>query len=94
MSFDPQTGLPIEEPPALEAGTPNPTGYDPITGAANPDAPEDDPYYCPGCGARYEYRQKCLGMSPEHPHPPIEVVSTDELKGDPSGFTPAPSTAP
>ena len=48
------------------------------------DRPKDAPFYCPGCGRRYEYRQQCTGK-PESPHPPIEVVSTDELKsGDPS----------
>jgi hypothetical protein len=69
---------------------PNATGYDPTTGAANPPAPADSEFYCPGCGSRYEYRQRCVGMSPEAPHPPIEVVSTAELEGPESGFTPAP----
>ena len=47
----------------------------------------DHDYYCPGCGLVYDYRQRCSG-SPERPHPPIEVVSTDELKaGDPSKHT-------
>jgi predicted RNA-binding Zn-ribbon protein involved in translation (DUF1610 family) len=47
-------------------------------------------FYCPGCGRQYEYRQRCTG-SLEQPHPPIEVVSTDELKsGDPSQHTAAP----
>ena len=44
-------------------------------------------FYCPGCGLLYDYQQRCSGK-PESPHPPIEVVSTDELKaGDPSKHT-------
>lgn len=50
-------------------------------------------FYCPGCGLLYDYRQKCSGK-PESPHPPIEVVLTDELKsGDPSKHTLAPVAA-
>jgi hypothetical protein len=48
-------------------------------------------FYCPGCGKLVDYLQACIG-SPTAPHPPIEVVSTDELKGDESGHTPAPNT--
>jgi hypothetical protein len=49
-------------------------------------------YYCPGCGKLVDYRQQCLGLSGDKPHPPIEVVSTDELKsGDTSQHTPAPA---
>jgi hypothetical protein len=45
------------------------------------------PFYCPGCGLTYDYQQRCTGKA-ESPHPPIEVVSTDELKeGDPSKHT-------
>lgn len=48
-------------------------------------------YYCPGCGKLYDYRRECTG-SGVAPHPPIDVVSTDELKaGDPSKHTPAPA---
>lgn len=44
-------------------------------------------YYCPACGLLYDYQQRCTGKS-ESPHPPVEVVSTDELKaGDPSQHT-------
>lgn len=44
-------------------------------------------FYCPGCGLLYDYQQRCTGKS-ESPHPPIEVVSTDELKaGDTSKHT-------
>jgi len=51
------------------------------------------PYYCPGCGGLYKYEQKCIGIDASRPHPPIEVVSTDEIKaGDPSKHTPAPAT--
>lgn len=54
---------------------------------------EGFPYYCPGCGGLYKYPQKCVGIDASRPHPPIEVVSTDELKaGDPSQHTPAPAT--
>lgn len=56
------------------------------------DAPKGGaPYYCPGCGRAAEYRKACTG-SPEQPHKPIEVVSTDELKGDPENHTAAPNT--
>lgn len=56
------------------------------------DAPKDGaPYYCPGCGRAAEYRKACTG-SPEQPHKPIEVVSTDELRGDPENHTAAPNT--
>lgn len=48
------------------------------------------PYYCPGCGALYDYRRPCTGKS-ESPHPSIEVVSTDELKT--GNLTPAPAVA-
>ena len=49
-------------------------------------------YYCPGCGRLYHYPWECFGK-PESPHPPIEVVSTDELKGDDtSQHTAAPNT--
>jgi hypothetical protein len=60
--------------------------------ASGEDAPKDGaPYYCPGCGRAAEYRKACTG-SPEQPHKPIEVVSTDELKGDPENHTAAPNT--
>jgi hypothetical protein len=53
----------------------------------------DYAFYCPGCGALYHYAQKCLGLDGSHPHAPIEVVSTDELKsGDPTQHTAAPAT--
>jgi len=53
------------------------------------ESPKDAPFYCPGCGRRFQYQQQCTGK-PESPHPPIEVVSTDELSGD--NPTAAPST--
>jgi hypothetical protein len=55
------------------------------------DTPKDAPFYCPGCGKRVQYQQQCTGK-PESPHPPIEVVPTDELSGDSEGFTAAPSS--
>jgi hypothetical protein len=60
-----------------------------VTPEASTESRKDAAYYCPGCGLRYEYPQKCTGK-PESPHPPIEVVSTDELSGD--NPTAAPST--
>ena len=39
-------------------------------------------FYCPGCGKLVDYPQRCEGRA-EAPHPPIEVVSTDELKNAP-----------
>lgn len=38
-------------------------------------------FYCPGCGKLSHYPRECTGRG-EAPHPPIEVVSTDEIKGD------------
>lgn len=52
----------------------------------------DHSHYCPGCGALYNYQRECTGKA-EAPHPPIEVVSTDELhSGDGTKHTPAPDT--
>lgn len=51
-------------------------------------------YYCPGCGALYSRPRECTGRG-EAPHPPIEVVSTDELQGDDtSKHTAAPGVLP
>lgn len=50
---------------------------------------EEAPFYCPGCGLRYNYQRECVGRG-EAPHKPIEVVSTDELQGD--EHTAAPNT--
>ncbi len=63
----------------------------PAETAKSTDSPEA-PYYCPGCGRRWNYPTECRGQSPATPHPPIEVVSTDELSGDPGNHTPAPAT--
>lgn len=52
---------------------------------------EESPFYCPGCGKRVDYQQQCTGR-PDSPHPPIEVVSTNELTGPEAGFTAAPNT--
>lgn len=59
----------------------------------------EHPFYCPGCGRVWNFLTECRGMTPAAPHPPIEVVSTDELKrtgdhehGDPVKHTPAPDT--
>ncbi len=48
-------------------------------------------HYCPGCGKLYNYPRECEG-SPVAPHQPIEVVSTDELSGDPANHTAAPDS--
>ena len=49
-------------------------------------------HYCPGCGRLYDYLRECLG-SPSAPHPPIQVIPTDELKQDDvSQHTAAPNT--
>lgn len=54
---------------------------------------EQFPFYCPGCGALYKWQRECIGIDGAHPHAPIEVVSTDELKsGDPTQHTAAPVT--
>lgn len=51
-------------------------------------------HYCPGCGELGTYPQKCTGPKGGHPHPAIEMVSTDELGGDPQDHTAAPATDP
>lgn len=51
-------------------------------------------YYCPACGALYDYRQQCNGTG-DQPHSATEVVSTDELKsGDATKHTAAPVPTP
>lgn len=50
-------------------------------------------HYCPGCGKLSKYPRECTG-TPAGPHAPIEMVSTDELGGDPEKHTRAPSTDP
>jgi hypothetical protein len=55
-----------------------------------PEKRKDAPYYCPGCGRRYNYQRECTGY-PASGHAPIEVVSTDELDGD-GEPTAAPAT--
>lgn len=52
---------------------------------------QEFPYYCPGCGRRWNYQTECVG-TPTAPHAPIEVISTDELDGDPEKHTAAPDT--
>lgn len=52
---------------------------------------DDSPFYCPGCGRRFEYRRPCTGTATA-PHPEIEVVSTDELSGPEDKHTPAPAS--
>ena len=59
--------------------------------AARLQAISEHSHYCPGCGLLYNYMRECRGR-PEAPHPPIDVVTTDELHGDPVGHTAAPNT--
>lgn len=56
---------------------------------------ETAPFYCPGCGRRWNFLTECTGMNRSAPHPPIEVVSTDELRegADPAKHTPAPDSS-
>lgn len=52
---------------------------------------EQHDFYCPGCGKLVDYQRECQGTGAA-PHPPIEVVSTDEIKsGDEMQHTAAPS---
>lgn len=52
-------------------------------------------HYCPACGTLSKYPRLCTGPDPRHPtHAPVEMVSTDELGGDPANHTKAPSTDP
>lgn len=49
-------------------------------------------YYCPGCGNLGNYAQACNGLPGVGGHPPIEMVPTDELSGDPANYTKAPAS--
>jgi hypothetical protein len=63
------------------------------TDATEATEPAQDPeYYCPGCGRRWKFLTECRGQSAAAPHPPILVVDTAELDGDPADFTPAPAS--
>lgn len=42
----------------------------------------DNPYYCPACGKVYKYLTECRGKG-EAPHPPVLVVSTEEVQNRP-----------
>lgn len=53
----------------------------------------ENTHYCPGCGKLGKYAQQCTGPVGSG-HPPLEMVSTDELGGDPEKHTRAPSTDP
>lgn len=49
-------------------------------------------HYCPGCGKLSKYMRECSGKA-EAPHPPIDMVPTEELLGDDSSkHTAAPDT--
>lgn len=52
-------------------------------------------HYCPACGTLSKYPRICVGPDTLHPsHKPLEMVTTDELGGDPAKHTRAPSTDP
>jgi protein-disulfide isomerase len=60
--------------------TPNPGDVAQQGSPAQTRTVEED-YYCPACGAKFDYRQKCDGTSATgFGHAPIEVVSTDEIQ--------------
>lgn len=53
----------------------------------------DSSHYCPACGTLSKYPRQCVGPDPRFPsHAPVEMVTTDELGGDPAKHTRAPST--
>jgi hypothetical protein len=55
----------------------------------------ENSFYCPLCGTLSKYARLCTGPDPLHPsHKAFEMVSTDELGGDPAKHTKAPSTDP
>lgn len=60
--------------------------------AAKKEKRDDAPFYCPGCGRRFQSQRECRGMSETAPHQPIETVSTAELDGDPEKHTAAPAS--
>lgn len=51
-------------------------------------------HYCPACGRLSHYIRECVGLSADKPHPPVDMVPTDELHpdADPSEHTVAPNT--
>lgn len=53
---------------------------------------QEDKFYCPACGQRGGYPQKCSGPAGGYGHFPVEMVSTDELRGPAEGHTAAPAT--
>lgn len=75
----------------------NPEQPDSNAPAPTPDRTVEEDYYCPACGRKYNYPQKCTGGPANGYHPPVEVVSTDEIQGlEPGeqrdGLTAAPNT--
>lgn len=51
-------------------------------------------HYCPGCGRLSKYQRECTGLNSAAPHPPIEMVSVEELLGDDESLhTAAPDTS-
>lgn len=76
-----QLGLDTESPaPSLEAGVDPSHDAESTAVDEQEDVKDGAPFYCPGCGRPANFMKECTG-SPEQPHKPIEVVSTDELKG-------------
>jgi hypothetical protein len=44
------------------------------------DRPQDGEFfYCPACGKRVTYQQKCIGSNRAAPHPATEVVDAVEI---------------
>ena len=77
-------GAPGDQPPPAETGE----AGDQERGEQHE---ERQPFYCPACGRQYGYPRECSGTA-QAPHQPTEVVSTDELSGDPEHHTPAPAS--
>jgi hypothetical protein len=88
-SFDTQNGsqeTPVEPTGADEIVTGNTAGQVNENAAtldgdwSTQDRPEDgELFYCPACGNRVTYQQKCTGKDPSSPHPACEVVDAVEL---------------
>lgn len=70
------------------------TGEQPQEAERDPSIKGGLPYYCPACGQASKYPGYCTGdenrVGGNQGHKRVELVSTDELHGDPSGFTPSP----
>lgn len=93
MSFSSGPFQQQQQPQAGQAPSQAPQAPQAPEQAPQPEKVAEEPYYCPACGQRVEYRQQCTGQDAASPHPPTEVVSTDELNaGDPAQHTAAPDS--